>query len=248
MTRVPPARGGQATAVKHKPAGVPVKKGPSATTIRQSQRVTIQSVTPPKLTVTALLDADRPQPTQGYGGWSTLQRVRRRSVLEWDGGAPWQIDVKLVLDGGDRGHSIEDDCDALEEMAISPGPLQPPPLITIDGPFSKATAAAQWVISDIAWGHAWVLANGDRRQQFVTVSLLQHASETLAQTATKKAKATAKASTPYIVKAGDTLDTIAADVLGSVARKREIVALNLPRLRDPRNLKKGMHLVMPAKK
>lgn len=240
----PPARGGQA--LPPKPSAPGVKAAPSAQTIRDSQKCVIRSITPPLLSVTALLDATRPQATAGYGGWTILPRSKRRSVLEWDGGAPWVIDVMLILDSpqGD----IEDDAAALEEMAISPGPLTAPPTVTITGPFSKATAAAQWVITDLTWNACIVNTDGSRRQQFVTVELTQRATEDLASSATKAAKMQAKNTTPYKVKKGDTLDSIAQQQLGKASLKSEIIALNLATLgKDPRNLKPGMTLKLPPK-
>jgi len=248
MTRpVVRARGGQATPVHPTPAGAVQRTAPTPATIRDSQSVTITSVTPPKLSVTAFLDATRPQPSGGYGGWTVLQRVRRKGVLEFDGSAPFTLAVALVLDGGAQRTSIEGDCDRLEEMALTPQPLVPPPIIEVSGPFSKATANAQWVISDIAWGASLMLASGDRHQQFVTVTFLQHVSEPLASTPTRAAKAAAKNTRPYLVKAGDTLDHIAADQLGSSLRKSEILALNPSLHNDPRNVTRGMHLVLPPK-
>lgn len=241
----PPARGGHATPPA-KPTPTPPRTGTTAATIRPSQKVTIASITPPILSVTALMDATRPQPTNGYGGWEILGRVRRRAILEWDGGQPWKIDVNLIL--WNPGGSVEDDCDRLEEMAISPSPLQPPPTVIASGPFSKATGAAKFVIADLAWGDAHVLASGDRWQQFVTVSLLQKADEAFVQTATKAAKSAAKNTSSYVVKSGDTLDSIAKDQLGDVKRKTEIVALNLGTLgKDPRNLKPGVKILLPPK-
>jgi nucleoid-associated protein YgaU len=51
--------------------------------------------------------------------------------------------------------------------------------------------------------------------------------------------------TVYVVKAGDTLSSIAAKQLGDSSRWREIARLN--NIRDPRNVKKGQKLRMPKR-
>lgn len=50
----------------------------------------------------------------------------------------------------------------------------------------------------------------------------------------------------YTVKSGDTLGEIAQDVLGTVRRQHELIALNRDVLRDPDNLRAGMVLKLPS--
>ncbi len=50
----------------------------------------------------------------------------------------------------------------------------------------------------------------------------------------------------YTVKSGDTLGEIAQDLLGTVRRQHELIALNRDVLKDPDNLRAGMVLKLPS--
>lgn len=62
----------------------------------------------------------------------------------------------------------------------------------------------------------------------------------------REAKPAPKGPLTYTVKSGDTLGEIAQDVLGTVRRQHELIALNRDVLRDPDNLRAGMVLKLPS--
>lgn len=224
------------------------------------QFITLSSAHPP-LRVTALRGQTAPAPTGGFGGWQKVARPLRTSLTQWNGSDPFEQQFSLMLDGVRDDSSIEDACDALEQMATPPSSGAEPPVIRVDG--AVLHPEYEWIVSALDWDPSPIWSRrGHRIRQEVTITLTKYiADDVLAQmpaaerkrreatsaaaAAARKAGSSRQApqSKLYVVKAGDTLSKIAAAVLGSYKRWHELSDLN--GIRDPKAITVGQKLRLP---
>lgn len=214
--------------------------------------------TRPRVSVLTRLDADTPQITGGYGGWSIVDRPRRVGATVWEGREPRQMELKILLDGFKEGNGIAGQMATLEKLAL-PQVDKEPPKVFIDGPGIQHTSLV-WVIQGIEWGDA-VFDQADRdlrTRQHAVLSLLAYSAPDRLATGGAAAAARRLASqgtapgtsgtVPYVVKQSDIsggLAGIAARKLGAAKRWVDIAKLN--NIRDPKNIKVGQRLRMPPK-
>src|SRR6516225_12217618 len=72
-----------------------------------------------------------PQITGGGARFNTINRPRRKSIVQWDGDDPYTMDVPIMFDGWSTGRygmisvSIEADTAKVNQMRQSPGDLIP---------------------------------------------------------------------------------------------------------------------------
>lgn len=227
--------------------------------------ITFQSYQP-AYRVTCRLGDGSPTVTGGYAGWSDVTRPRRRALTEWTGSVPMTIDIPILFDDFRAGKSIEDDVKRLEHMAgwglIGPAPLEPP-LLSFNSagvvPHDQINGSTHdWFIDNIQWGDADRNSLGHRTRQAATVTVKQFVEDdTLSDRsaaerskiakALKKKKGHVPKKKLYIVTEADVkkggLRHIAAMKLGKRSRWREIAKLN--KIRDPKKIHKGQHLIMP---
>lgn len=195
------------------------------------------------LRVRGLRGTVAPSPTGGFGGWTQVARPRRKALTQWDGIAPLAVTFSLILDGVAADRSVEADCLALEQMAQPQGPRTPPPVVHAAGGLPHTEI--DWVISDLQWDPAPMYATTLKRiRQEVTVQLLEHVAADTVANPVAAAKAKAGAGTKlYVVKAGDTLSSIAAKLLGDHKKWTAIATLN--HIRDPKAIRPGQKLRIP---
>lgn len=223
----------------------------------------------PHFACVALLGDGNPIPTDGYGGWQSVARIRRRGLTEWQGNNPLVIDIMIIFDGFAEGKSQESAIRQLEKMAGLEQGMREPPLLTFDSgglvPHDATDAAHNdWVISDIKWGDADRDHRGNRTRQAATVTVMQYIEEDALSMASpaqrrrrkqnlqkKKGRAQRGAKEKrYVVGNGETLESIAAKPhsqggLGKSSRWHELKKLN-PRFRDAKRiLDPGTILNMP---
>lgn len=186
--------------------------------------------------------------TGGYGGWTQVPRPRRKALTQWDGGTPYKVTFSVLFDGiFDGSGSVEDDIAKLERLARSPAPGVAPPVVTVDAGIPHADT--HWVIDDLQWDpNPDYNAKGDRIRHECTIVLLEHVAGSTDGKAQGRARAATRPTSTqlaatYTVRAGDTLQSIAASQLGDSSRWTEIAALNA--IRDPRNLTVGQQLRLP---
>jgi len=202
--------------------------------------------------VVALLGADSPRVTDGYGGWTVVDRPRRTGVTLWNGRNPFTLELHLVLDGFLTGESVEADVTKLERMAMPPADGQEPPQIDVDGA-AVPHDDLSWVISGIDWGSDIERdGSGHRLRQDVTLTLLRYAREDRlrVQKASKKTadKSRAKGKPQhrtYTTKAGDTtLQKVAArkEVYGDASKWHKLADLN--NMRGSEKLKINTKLII----
>lgn len=169
--------------------------------------------------------------------------------------------------------SVEPQITLLESFELPvPGSTPPrPPVLTIDGPIQHTDA--QWVCSrlELAGGENGAIRDsrtGERTQQYFTVELTEYSPSTASLRGLSPAQAAAKAGVSavspaagagsgaaalppsgasgrtYTVRAGDTLSTIAARMLGNASAWTQIASLN--GIRDPNVIQPGQVLRLPA--
>lgn len=205
------------------------------------------------LEFTALLGDGSPTPKGGYAGWETIDRSRRVGLTEWKGVDPLSLEIPLLFDNFADGSSIELAIRQLEKMAGLSSDINEPPLVIFDSggviPHDSSNAShLDWIVSDIQWGDADRNRYGNRIRQAVTLTVMEyidddHLSRTSAARRRRHRRrrnqhhnqARGRAHKKrYVVKgANETLETIAAHILHSAHRWREIRKLN-PKFRDPK--------------
>jgi len=234
--------------------------------------VRVYTVDPP-LSVNARLSDERPDITQGYGGWEEVERPRRSPITTFKAPPGLHLTLPILLDGWASGTSVEPQITALERMGLMTGANGEPPKVKIQGrgqaiPYQART----WVIDTLTWGDALMNANGDRVRQQVTLALLEYVEDVHLQEKCaanrRRAKAKAQKKKPGAAQkrvqakktskpglkghtrtatttfgGGESLSDIAARELGDASRWPEIAKLN--GLRDPANVTPGQALRLP---
>lgn len=214
-----------------------------------------------------LLGEGNGTPTEGYGGWSVVDRDRRRGLTEYTGSKPLEIVIPILFDNFLAGETIEPAIKQLEKMAglghnDEDGPE--PPLITFNSggviPYDAHDSVAKdWVITSLEWGECLRNNAGNRIRQKATVTVTQYINDDVLsrmspskkRKKTKKKNSTKRATRKqgarnkiYIVKRnGESLKTIAKSELGDSNRWHEIAKLN--NMRDPRATRKNQRLRLP---
>lgn len=233
-------------------------------TVLAAQQITIFSTNPP-LRVRGLRGNTAPIPSGGFGGWSLVARPRRKALTQWGGIDPFQLVFSIILDGVRTDQSVEADCLALEQMAQPIGPRLDPPIVNIIGVVPHPEL--DYVIGDgnagggLAWDASPIYsASGYRIRQEVTITLVEYVAADRVGGTSPAARARAQATSAsassaaaagglapaargYTIKAGDTLTSIAARVLGSAALWTELAQLN--GLEDPYRLPVGATVKLP---
>lgn len=225
----------------------------------------------PEHALLCLLGDKAAQPTSGgnsYGGWEKVKRRRNRSLTEWAGNDGLALNIPIMIDNFAIGTTIEPQITELERMAgrLRPGaPDHEPPLVSFNASGAvphdyHREPTLDWVIEDIEWGDCDRNSAGNRVRQAATIIMAEYvedddlASMTSAQrrrkskakNSKKKGKGQRSAKKPrYVVRNGDTLESIAAKELGRASRWHDIKALN-PKFRDPtKPIPAGTILNMP---
>lgn len=188
----------------------------------------------------------------GVGGWGIRRRPGTDSAIEWEGVPERRLEFTLIFDGFASGRMIdgrpgviEEECRLLRSMATEREKNKPPPELSFDyGPVGRGRT---WVIDDLVEGDEQRNAKLERVYQEFRVRLIEHVAGAVSLTPVGKAKAKkgggASKKRVYIVKAGDTLSSIAARKLGKASRWREIAKMN--NIRDPNRIKIGQRLKLP---
>ena len=114
----------------------------------------------------------------GVGTWEAVPRPRRREAVEWTGTTGYTYVLTLLLDGMEdrpgRDESIEPQCRALQKWAGQPTKkTDEPSVVKLRGPL-QTPESVRWVITDLAWGPKVRNRNGNRVQQYVTVTFKEY--------------------------------------------------------------------------
>jgi hypothetical protein len=181
---------------------------------------------------------ESPKLISGGARYTVVDRARRKSTVQWDGDDPYRMDVPILLDGWTMRTSVELDISKLNSMMRSPGDLIPPAKVYIHG--AGPVKGAKWAIETIDWGDMviWTAdetSKGYRLRQDAILHLLQFLEPKVLQVSTPNT------SIPIVVKAGQTASQIAKD--NSITVPSLLKANNL---RDSKQIKPHMHLIVPA--
>jgi hypothetical protein len=195
----------------------------------------------------------------GYGGWSRIARPRRMALTEWVGRDALSVAFDFILDDLAEGLGlyVESQCQILEELAgVEEGDPEPP-LLRLESspeplmPHGQHRASDnRWFIESLVWNQDQVRYNnaGNRVRAQATITLTVFSEDerlSAAATARKNAAKKGGKRKTYTVRAGDTLQKIAArkDVYGDSKKWKKIATAN--KIRDPKHLKKGQVLKIP---
>ncbi len=198
-------------------------------------------------------------PTAGYGGWSRVARPRKKALTEWIGRDSLSLTIDFKMGERNRDSSADQNDLAqrirnLEHLAAldinDPEPprfrLRSTPAGVIPHDYSNATQV-EWFIETLNWDkNAFVKdSGGDYLTAGGTMVVTQYvAPEKPRPGKTSKKKNSGRRKT-YRVRAGDTLQKIAArkDVYGNAKQWKKIAKAN--KIRDPKKLKTGRLLKIP---
>jgi LysM repeat protein len=200
------------------------------------------------LSVVVLRDEAPPKITDGRGGWSVVERRRRKGLTTWGGRNPFRMDVPILFNGQfEPPYSVDQDISVLNMMALGDN-FVVPPTVTVNG--YLPVNGIKWVIEDLKWGDnaIWLQSQtGEtiRVRQDCIVQLLQYVEEDVV-------KITNTSPTPapnsYTTKAGDTPKSIAKARYGDANMWKKIRDLNPSKVRDPnQQLPTNTVLQMPPK-
>lgn len=202
-----------------------------------------------------LLGDSKPAPySSGAYPWTVIDRPRRKPFTEFNAVQLMQLDLPLMLDRADSGHSVETDCATVDSWRyVDPG-LRQPPTLRVSGPVAQY-GVHDWVLMTVGWAEAIRrVSDGQRIQQTVTLTLVEYASNDArflspAQAIQVQQQAPGTTAPPpggrrrHWVRWGDTLSQIAAAELGDYRRWPEIASLN--NIRDPRSLQANTWILLP---
>lgn len=197
-------------------------------------------------------------PVAAVGGWSQTEHPRGNATVEWQGRPLGSVAFPLLLQARrpgasglqpDRLGSVERDVATLVGWGRPVPPLNEPPVLRLDyGPGETGLYVLQSLsptgqerrrASDLA---RWLVELDVELLEWREPTLVVSPAARVAARPTPAGTARPSGRT-YTVRAGDTLNAIAARLLGSASRWQELARLN--GLRDPRRLRVGQVLRLP---
>lgn len=181
--------------------------------------------------------------SSGQSGWQLVTRARRKAATEWLTYNPWVMSMQCLLNNGPTltNESVELACLAIEsfEMPVIGSVPPQPPLVVVSGPVPHSDLF--WVCSRLEFPNTEtaVIRNSDgtRVQQKFSIELTEYSPSSAvsssslspaqrAQLSSGAGVGAVNGSRSYVVKRGDTLQSIAARQLGTVSLWAEIGTLN----------------------
>jgi hypothetical protein len=176
-TTRPPAKpvaaaGGRIQPKPHKPPHKPKPKPPKPPAPSPAQYVTLTSTRFGTRTVKALLDADAPLISAGYGNFDEVARPGRRSLVYWTGSPARRLTLALMLDAWGEGNVVSA-VNTLKTLAYG-DQFVAPPLLQVTGA-AVPHPELRWYIADIAWGDSLRDADGTLVRQRVSLTLIEGA-------------------------------------------------------------------------
>lgn len=170
--------------------------------------VQVYCADPPRSLV-ALLGPDPIKLTGGAGGWDTVARPHQTGMTIWTGGAPYALQLPLMLDALAAGGSVEGAARVLDRIARGDDDSEPG-IVEIGG---VPLPVDEWVIDGLDWGDP-IRASADLHlvRQPVTLALLEYVPPELVQTRRRSLVRPRRKTRVVVVKKGDTPAAIARRV------------------------------------
>lgn len=214
-----------------------------------STRVTLRTADR-RHTLTAYLGPTLPSVSGGRGGWTEKARPRRQAVVQWDGPSARTCSIEILLDAWRSGGSIAAQLAVVDALAPPASAVEGPVLYVTGSPLVPSTVP--WVAQAVNLYDALERPNGTLARVMVGFELIEKRTADVITRSSPAKRSTGRNGTPsrgqprkHVVKAGESLTSIAAKELGSAHRWQEIAKLN--GLRDPKKLRVGQSLTLPAK-
>jgi len=158
-------------------------------------------------------------------------------MVVWKGEDPWRMAVPVIFDGWIDDKNVEYDIRRTTQLLQSRGDRVPPYTFRIDG--ALPVSGGVWVMETIDWGDNvyWRRNRGSgvRMRQDATLNCLEYEPETVL-TINKPPPM----SVPYRVRAGDTLQSIAAAKNITLQSLKDSTGI-----RDGKKLKPGILIMIP---
>lgn len=146
-----------------------------------------------------------------------------------------------------RAASTAQQADVLVKMWRPDDDTEPPPVIRVSAPQNVVPFQhLPYWISDFTWGAAIGDQSARRIMQQLVIQVTEYREDETLQTIKAKKGPKAKRQRFYTVKAGDTLTAIAARY-HLPNGWRQLAAAQHPAITDPRSLRVGQRLLIPAK-
>lgn len=187
-------------------------------------------------TVLALGDGS-PQVSYGDLGWEEVARPKQPAFLNWVGRPLIRQQIPLLFDRIYSKQSVQREIDTL--LSVCRPTDGPPALVRLHGPVHHTEllwAVLSYELADDSHRSAGAIV-----QQAATLSLCEHNEADIVVIKRKPKTRT------YKVKKGDRISKIAQKKLGNAKRWPEIVELNKKKIKNPKKLKVGITLTLPAK-
>jgi hypothetical protein len=171
-----------------------------------------------------------PVVTAGLGGYVEVPRPFGVSLTEWQGVAPFKLDIPVIFNGFIDGRDVQEEVDDLLWFGTSEND-NPPPTFYADGPIPYA--GEHMVFEDTPdWGDSYRNARGHLIYQELTLHLMQYVPPDRIKFSKQKGKLPDDVPGTYTSKKGDTLNKISVKFYGDTSRAVELGKIN--RIRDPR--------------
>lgn len=201
-----------------------------------------------------------PQPTSGYGGWTTSSRPAAIPFTVWEGGDVRKQDITVMLDGFSNGRSIENEVEKVKKLGRPPKKKDetPPPVFRVFGPIHES--GTFFVLEALEFGAVIRDDDGTILRQELILKLMEYVDPDQIRIR-KRGKSKPDLSknynsvagnsggvgagpSVYGSKEGETLKKIAAKFYGKAGLWRELGELN--HIRDPdKVLKTGTKIKLP---
>lgn len=179
--------------------------------------------------------------TGGLGGWDEIERPSGRPLTLWNGAEALKVDVPIMLDGWPR-QSVERQKDLLIRLGRRGDGEKEPPSFKVRGPVFFS--GMRMVLAGIDFSPEQIIRS--KKGQLLRLAGVMHLMEFVDADTVRIARRKKNGKFTYKTKKGDTVRSIARDLLGDVSLAKKIAALN--NIRDTREkLEPGTVLIFPGK-
>jgi hypothetical protein len=221
--------------------------------------VHLTSVNPPGWEIPLALLGDatyEPAGTSSNGGWQIIDRPRLPAAIQWYDRSPMSLVFDCLIDSytlfGNNTSNIEPFCLTMDLWQDKVPGTQQPVVLTVSGPIPGEQR--QWVMQKISFKAAVRDPQaGYRIQQAVNLTLYEYNSTLFSSSGPPSPAQTAQANllaqeasqsyTLYTAGPGDTLTTIAANLLGDWTQWTVLATINS--IRDPNSIVPGQLIKIP---
>lgn len=207
--------------------------------------IVILKVSNPPDELWSIMGPTNPVLSDGYGGWQEIARPKRPARITWQGRSVFKLKLEIVFTAFKANGNVEPQVDKLHRWARSPSPNTPPRAIRLSGSGIPNEHIVSWAIASLEWGRTERDPREHHRtMQFVTLNLIEITPDEVLNENSQIQPGAPKFRT-YTARRGDTLSKVAARLLGSWKRWKEIAKLN--NMRDNKALKAGQKIRVPFK-